>query len=399
LKSQEQYRKSWERISPTSWIIGIAVGGTIGIGLLLGFAALLGYLLPWIAAGFVVAAPVEYYSIARRKGTARGLAALEGLRAMVVFPLLTLGLGAPLRAVLLAAYYGYFRHRLPWETWLQTPPIARIFLYWSPFDVIIAACGITFGILATGVTIYLILQQIRQVDNLPTSKTRAAALGLSEFKGVARRVEDANLAQSEINNAALFKELGGPVNDPILFFGNKNPFSGEPITTTHKLSRFYLEDDTGRILVDPLKAQFWDGESASFLEPLCKVLLTRRVQKSAPPLGDTITTASLWAGDPVYVLGYVEMNPDAPRDAVGVDRLIVRPCTAPIRRTLFNWLFFNSERLIRSRDYRYMFLLSDAYEYRVKEILGRGIKSILIPGAIWTFGSLALLLLALKLLG
>ncbi len=72
---------------------------------------------------------------------------------------------------------------------------------------------------------------------------------------------------------------------------------------------------------------------------------------------------------------------------------------APIQRSALNWLFFNNEPFIKSRDYRCIFLVSDAYEYHLQNQLYRGIYSILVPGTIWTAGSLALLLIALKLLG
>jgi len=382
-----------------SWYIGIALAVAILSALLLGILGLIGYLLPMIVAGFIVAAPIEYFTNARRDNQGFGSALLEGLRAMIAFPLLTMGIGAPFRTIMLAGFYFYFHYRSPEIHFAEIPKAAKIFLFWSPFDVIIAGCGIAFGIIATGITIYLIHKQSQQVENLPTSKARSAALGLSEFKGVARKVEDAKLAKTELTGDAFYKELSSRPTEPILFSGKRVPIAGDqPIQTTHKRSRFYLEDDTGRILVDPIDADFWDGGSASFLEPVCKILLTRRVFKSNPPLGDTVVTRELFPGDPVYVLGNVEMNPEAPRDAVGSDRLIVRRCTAPVKREWLNWIFFNSERFIKSRDYRYLFLLSDAYEYQLRDQLYRGIYSILVPGAIWTISSMILLFLALKLL-
>jgi hypothetical protein len=151
--------------------------------------------------------------------------------------------------------------------------------------------------------------------------------------------------------------------------------------------------------VDPAGAEFWEGKKASFLEPVCKILLTRRAREYQPQDKkiSSVLVRELLPGDPVYVLGNVEVNPEAPRDAADSERLVVRACTEPVKPSLFNFLFFNSQRFLKSRDYRYVFLVSDAYEYKLKDLLHQGIYSILIPGAIWTGGSALQLAIALAL--
>jgi len=407
------------------WYLGIAIAVASLSVLLLMMMGAIGYLLPMLVIGFAVAAPIQSLVSSRKEGKDLGAALLEGLRGLITFPALFLGIGAPCRTIMWAGFYFYFLYRYPEISFPEIPKTAKILFYWAPFEVLIAICGIAFGIIIPAVAIFLIFRQARLVEDLATSKARSAALGIAEFKGIARRVEEEKLKKTELTGQGFSQELESRGIEPILFFSEINPKESEkPAQRTRKLSRFYLEDDTGRILVDPTGAQLYDpespgnefkwmeilldpmgaaqswwGGSASVMEPVCKILLTRRVLKSDPPLGDTVATRELLPGDPVYVLGNVEMNPEAPRDAVGSDRLIVRPSTAPVKRDWFNWIFSNSERFTKSRDYRYIFLVSDAYEYKLREILFRGIYIILVPGTIGTAGSLALLLIALKLLG
>ena len=385
-----------------SRILGYVLGGIIFAALALGVMGVMGYLLPMIAAGFAFAGPIDALTTSDQgiKNFSGGRWP-EALRSLIFFPVMAIAMISPGRLVMWAFFYAVYYYQngpAPLETIAKE---FHVLFFWPPFELITALIGLGFGIIATSITIWLIVRQARQVENIATSKTRSAALGLSEFKGVARPVEDAKLAAAESAGSGFEKEFAAGTA-PILFWGKKDQAVSDNNTLNFEFqSRFYLEDDTGRILVDPEGASFWDGGKASFIDPVRKILLTRRVREITPGKEQWpvygIMTRELLPDDPIYVLGNVEVNERAPKSALGTDRLIVRACTEPVRPSLFNWLFFNNQRFLKSRDYRYVFLISDSPEHRVVKILRKGITSILIPGTIWTASALALLYLALKL--
>lgn len=387
-----------------SKILGFALGGLIFAALLLGIMGLMGYVLPMIVVGFALAGPIEALTNPNR-GIRKFSAAywLEALRGLIFYPVICMALLAPGRLVMWAFFYLVYYYKQGPAPLTTIAKDFNVLFFWPPFELVCALVGIGFGIVASSVTIWLIVRQYRQVENLPTSKTRSAALGLSEFKGVARAVEDEKLRRVETIGRGFEKELSGRIL-PLFFWGEKDQAVSDNNTIRYQhTSRFYLEDDSGRILVDPEGASFWDGSNASFLDPVRKILLTRRVREITPGKEQwpvmSIKYKELLAGDPVYVLGNVEVNPEAPENAADSERLIVRACTEPVKPSLFNWMFFNSERFLKSRDYRYIFLVSDSPEHRVVKILRKGIFSILLPGTIWTISSMILLFLALKMLG
>lgn len=385
-----------------SWVIGIAIGGSIFLALLFGIFGLLGYLLLPPALCAALAFPIEEFSRAKSQGMSVSRSLLEGLRSFFVYPLLALGMVAPGRAIMWGFFYFIFKHKNPALTFREIIPLAKVLWHWPPFDLIVSICGILLGTLGAGITVALIIRQARLVENLPTSRVRSAALGLAEFKGVARPVEDKSLQKTELVGDSFRDEIYRDTSPPILFWGEKDQaVSDQNINRVKKLSRFYLEDKTGRILVDPLGADFWASSKASFLEPIRKVILTRRHKQFVPENDKvvlSVETRELLAGDPVYVLGNVEINEDAPADAVGVEKLIVRPSTAPVKPGLLTWLFFNSETIAKSRDYRYVFLLTDTAEKSLPPLLRRGIRHIGIAGLVWAVPSIILLSLALKML-
>jgi hypothetical protein len=127
---------------------------------------------------------------------------------------------------------------------------------------------------------------------------------------------------------------------------------------------FYLEDRTGRILVDPLNVEFWKGNGSPYFEPLRKIHLTRRIERRfLNPLPEE--TRWLEDGDPVTVIGSVEVNPDAPAEAVDAERLVVRPSTELLRPGLIERFVlpgFIGKEFVPGRKYHHLFFLSDAAE-------------------------------------
>jgi hypothetical protein len=83
---------------------------------------------------------------------------------------------------------------------------------------------------------------------------------------------------------------------------------------------FYLEDDTGCILIDPRESRFRTRWMTSFGGRITETVLRRREQ--LPDL-TTPHVMILQPGDPVYVIGTAQPNPDAPADASDSERLVV----------------------------------------------------------------------------
>jgi HEAT repeat protein len=166
-----------------------------------------------------------------------------------------------------------------------------------------------------------------QLENVPTSQARSASLGLAEFRGRAR----------------------------VTRRGAEEPAIG---------SAFFLEDATGSILVEPAAAL----RAPTFLERLslqrlCEVALDK-------PLED---------GDPVYVMGSVEIRESAAPDATGAESLVVRRRTIP-RVDSFSESFASAIR--RDPEYVDIFFLARGDEASAANHLRRGIEKLLKAAAV-----------------
>ena len=176
---------------------------------------------------------------------------------------------------------------------------------------------------------WLYLQR-RQLENLPTSKPSSVALGLAEVAGIARARDDDG-------------ERGAIV------FSN-----GDRKT-------FYLEDDRGRLLVDPADVE----ESGSVAQALgldvSHVFLSR---------------GAVYAGDAVRVVGTIATREGAPADATGPDALVLsRRPRDPKRGRLRALVDEIIEPLLgastRDGDYLDVFLVSDQPESVVLRNMAR----------------------------
>ncbi len=103
---------------------------------------------------------------------------------------------------------------------------------------------IALSILVSGLKKYQLYQKI---ENLPTSKVASAALGLVELAG----------------NVGLAKKLESPISKAmcaywkVLFEYYKSGKNGgwRKIWSVEVRERFYLKDETGKMLIDPAKAE------------------------------------------------------------------------------------------------------------------------------------------------
>jgi len=199
-------------------------------------------------------------------------------------------------------------------------------------------------------------RQAQQVSNLATSKTRSAAIGLSEFAGKARAISSA----------------GGPVtNQCIMNFDWKIFSHSETWSSGRMVNKFYLEDETGKILVDPGEADL--QVQRPFFTFLFYVLgrrpylaaLTRRVEKGLWPS----ISYSLFDGDLIYLIGHVAERADAPQDAFGPDRLVVRPRPGPdLEADIGRGFRFLAARK-KSRGIQDVFFISDTTEQTARDLL------------------------------
>jgi hypothetical protein len=161
---------------------------------------------------------------------------------------------------------------------------------------------------------------------------------------------------------------------------------------------FYLEDGTGRVLVDPRGIEFWDGQGSPYFKPLRKIHLADRVDRRfVNPLPEE--TRWLEDGDPVYVIGSVEMNPGAPSGAVDAERLIIRPSSELRQPGLLERLVlpgFIAKKLVPGRRYHHLFYLSDRSEQDLATVTKKAELRVLLWAMVWMGLSLTLAVRALS---
>lgn len=332
-----------------------------GSGLLLALASL---------AGFTKGEPV------RRR-------AIRAAVLLVLGPICVAGIFVPLRLVAVGVY-----------RWIR--PFANSGsldeMFHVPFPPV-AWLDPAIGVMAVLFTLYWALKnrarllRVRdQIRNLPTSKTAAAATGLAEFKGVARRVDDPRRAGVQIKRG---NDAGpGPepddARDCLLYdkigTGDRNHFT--------KWSRFWIEDRSGRILVDPRGVKFWTGGSFLTIEAQ-SVLLARR-RRVAPDAGPgVLQTVCLREGDRVYVIGAAEIDPEAPADVADSERLIVRPTKLYPSRGIMSRLVPGIAEE-PAEDYKNTFFVFDRDENSAIRIMRKEERSVVHTALVWLALSLGL---------
>jgi hypothetical protein len=255
------------------------------------------------------------------------------------------------------------------------------------FEYMTGAAGILFGLgyLSDGVWR---MMTARQVAHLATSSAASAAPGLSEFRGVVRLREplvDVNVPIPP--GTVLFyheAEHDNKGGDLLVEWGRK------PVCRP-----FYLEDRSGRILVDPSDAVMRQSLVHNLLgSRACEIVLTRhrRQEKREVRGGGTIEFVERWLeeGDPVYLIGNVEAHGEASQES-GSDRLIVR--VSPEARIMdsllnkFNLDFFSRAR----RDIHDVFFLSDTDEASARGAIQRTAWIRLLLSVLWIALSIVLI--------
>lgn len=296
--------------------------------------------------------PASRNKIERRPfALTREYAHLPSLLALLLIgiPGLVLGISAPCRALLLM-----FEPVFPLigRNFIGTLSLFGVSVRTEYLDITGGACGVLIGILAAYRVGFWQFLQARQVKNIPTSNAQSAAIGLAEFRGVARG------------------------RNPVARF--TSAYTEE--TTSQILRPFILEDASGTIQVDPEGSVIRPSWSLQFLQRMVgNVVLTRRV---CPRTYGQKEIRELRDGDPVYVLGSVEMNPDAPPDSVDAGRLVVRKGRRQVS-VPFLYRLLNVNRQPEKFTYLDVFFLSDTPEKGAYDWIMADLRKTVLVAIVW----------------
>jgi hypothetical protein len=247
-------------------------------------------------------------------------------------------------------------------------------------------CGALFGIIFGLRTWNLGLRMRTQIENIPTSTAHGAAIGIAEFKGRARSLDEASGPDDSIARSGTSPDAD--IAKKLILQERIDPGSkGETVVET-KYSPFLLEDETGRILVDPEGVQFWDGYGNFFWSPVRSIYLQKRFSVS----DGNIHTRTLLSGDEIYLIGRVEENPKAAGNATDENRLVIRPSREKKPSGVMQSLLWGDSTSDIS-DIHHIFFLTDLVEVKAAEVLTRGLKRIWIWILIWVILSLLLIMM------
>ena len=274
------------------------------------------------------------------------------------------GVLAPVRAALVAIYFA-----------LGTPAggfweVFSIGQDWLAIDFFIGCAGILIVGLWLLIDAVWRLRQARQIENLATSTIRSLAIGLVELKGIVRPESGTPLLEGDAIRIEwdMFRYL-------------------EPIQS---ISTFRLDDGTGTVLVDARDCKIragWITDIAN-LFGMREIILSKRVTRE--DARDSVIK-TLCYGDEVYLIGNVEIDPAAPPDAIGADRLAVRPLSRSTWNASIWKALFGTVLPPRARDVQDVFFLADGDEANARKHILRGFRTVLLISLLWLVASAGLI--------
>ena len=247
-------------------------------------------------------------------------------------------------------------------------------------DAWLGLIGVVFPIPAGFAAWYQALRMRTQIANIPTSKARAAALGLAEFKGIAREIEATEDRMREIvvdgeKQTGMPKELQDEDAENTILFDYWEKRTERGSLSIEIRSRFYLEDETGWILVDPRNVWFWSGEVEFFFPSARSIYLENRLENRS--VGDKLVKIRrLNPGDEIYAIGSVEELEDISPTATGSQRLILRPSSTLKSTNLLRRIILGHRKQTSRTDIYDVFFLTDLEELNAAEVLTKGIANI-----------------------
>lgn len=236
--------------------------------------------------------------------------------AMVVLPCLLLAFAAPLRAILLAVL-SFFPESMAKFNDIHSvlyEQLTAVFGAMAPYWL-----DVYWGVFSLA-TIFMIAfcsmirrnRLLRQVEILPTATVRSVAVGLAELKGKAVPIK---------------KRGAGPIMRSWL------ESTDDGVTSKTHAEPFYLDDGTGRILVDPQDVSI-NHDDDFFGIDLHQAILKQLKKASGFP------ESRLMPGDTVYLVGTVQVNRD--RTTYENEDVVIKPQKSSWLSMNFYDLFFVS---------------------------------------------------------
>ena len=252
------------------------------------------------------------------------------------------------------------------------------FFFLPLWDILFGACGLAYSFVSFSKEGLWRYRQVLAVRDLATTAVAGTAVGLVELTGVARREENpSGPLDSSRTIMSFFWHL----------LGTEPHYQGGVMLGSYRndLHPFYLDDGTGRILVDPvherveLRRPFISVLTTFFGRRTFEILLTGHVGRPSWIERDY----ALREGDRIYVIGHAEVCKDAPTDAIGPDRLVVRPREQARSggESLLQFLIPFGKKA--SRTPHDVFVISDSGEQKAKGLLRKNfLFSIMVPIAL-----------------
>ncbi len=181
------------------------------------------------------------------------------------------------------------------------------------------------------VGLYLLYQGLhyhklrRVVEDIPTSKVRSIAIGLVEVFGKVKPAQQ--VLQAPLSGAKCVF-YGYKIE---LYYGRKN-YEWRVVDHIVKTTPFYLEDNTGKVLVDPTDAniEVTFEQQIDTKEDKMPAAIKSFLAANKPDILREIETKKeryrfteqlIPIDTQLYVLGSANTNPEAKQSTVGVERL------------------------------------------------------------------------------
>lgn len=298
-------------LRPFLWLVSLALASLV-------LPVLLAMITPFLLLAWLVGIIAAIASPEFRKQI--DFAPLSYVSWLLIWPALVISLIVPALALALAAFLHFqggtpadlaqvpaMLHQLLPEDWQHALPQPSL-QGWAAFCVVAGIIGFSTHCVYVLLEVPWRLKQIRQVRALPRSKARSAAIGLSEFEGTAR---------AEGGDSVISPQREG------------------------RASAFYLEDETGRIRVEPQEAAL------------------RVPSVTSPSLQLNEVEGGIRDGDHVYVIGFAEPQ------ATDSNELVVRPLRQRLVASPVGRLLFGARQQMVDRDTPNIFIVEKGREHNL----------------------------------
>jgi hypothetical protein len=180
-------------------------------------------------------------------------------------------------------------------------------------DIALAIGLLSVGAAVAGWRAYHYLNLARVVEDIPTSKARSAHQGYVELEGAGRPVEGAPLVAPLSGLPCLWYRY--KIEEQVTVHDHRGNTQSQWQTVEQGESHetFWLEDDSGRVLIDPDDAEItpkhkdnWGSRSGLAGTPLLPSGITQFMLGRAGTNPHRFTEERIINGDPLYALGLLK---------------------------------------------------------------------------------------------